>query len=503
MATASPQVSSNDQFARASVAELKEECLQERRKFRVDGIPTSPACVELFRRAFRNDQAAWSAVLETFQAQITGWKNVISAELRLAADFLDPEDVLQQSLLSFYRSAPKNPALIASDDLSHLLAYLRSCVKTALLEELRRRRHEPAQPVSLEDVPHLAHQTDWEYTFVERQTLHEYIDTLLESDEERLVFLWRFNCGAKPEEIVRQCGDRFAHVDEVYQVIQRLIRRLRKDPTLQTFYGSRAASRRKPEVAALLKIELANTPGEANQQEGIDVNNQCHFSEAILLDYVTGMASAETIAQIEGSPACLQAAQQLADELLPLLPVLYRIQCPVAATLTDYQERTLKGTAYLVVHRHVAQCPLCQEELRLLAAIDQVPLVTVPTPLRRIVEALFQPLTQLPQAVRGGVLLHYQTPQLFINLNTRAPSGQQRTWRLSGQLRTPDGQLFTGVEGILLRQLDLPEAVEQRTTLTITGTFIFAGLPPGKYSLTVLTAEEEIVIREIVVGDEP
>ena len=42
--------------------EIVRRCGQERSRYRARATPDSPWCVELFRRAFTEDEAAWSAI---------------------------------------------------------------------------------------------------------------------------------------------------------------------------------------------------------------------------------------------------------------------------------------------------------------------------------------------------------------------------------------------------------------------------------------------------------
>jgi hypothetical protein len=178
------------------------------------------------------------------------------------------------------------------------------------------------------------------------------------------------------------------------------------------------------------------------------------------------------------------------------------MSCPDAPTLVAYQERRLDAAAQLVAHRHIAECPRCQEEIALLGDIDAIPLAPTPGALRRLVEALFQPAIGQPQPARGE-LLRYETPQVILNLSVRRAPGQRRTWTLRGQARTPDGRRMHGpIEAALLSRLDALEQDEQPATIETSGSFVFRGLLAGSYRLRLLTAEEEIIIRRIVVGDD-
>jgi hypothetical protein len=100
-----------------------------------------------------------------------------------------------------------------------------------------------------------------------------------------------------------------------------------------------------------------------------------------------------------------------------------------------------------------------------------------------------------------GALLRYQAPQVLITVSTRKRQGQARSWVLRGQARTPAGQRVESVENVLLRALDDTATREYQAEIEASGSFVFRDLPPDAYELHLLTAQEEIVIRRIVVGE--
>ena len=52
----------------ADLATLIQSCRQEREAFIKSGETSSPACIELFRRAFAGEEAAWEAIFrQVFQ----------------------------------------------------------------------------------------------------------------------------------------------------------------------------------------------------------------------------------------------------------------------------------------------------------------------------------------------------------------------------------------------------------------------------------------------------
>lgn len=470
------------------INELQERCRCERQQYRNDNTAASPACLALFQTALRHSAAAQNAVCEIFAPLLKSW---VGSQRQL-----DAEEVMQQAWLQFWRYAPNTPNLLRSTELGPILLYLRQCVKTTILMALRKQKRE----VDLDAIAEVATPDHVEEQVVHQVTLQECLARLLKTEEERLIFRWRFEWEATPQEIVAHHSAHFPNIDEVYQIIQRITRRLRSDETLQALAHKVPVARRKAPLLASLYFRLSPTSDEMHQGKGEMMEQRCAVDEQQLLDYVMGIAAADRVAQIEQSPACRQAARQLAAELEPLFALLYRLTCPTETTLVAYQERRLTGTEYLVLYRHVQECPLCQAEIALLNEVDAIPLTPAPGLLRRLVEALFVSPTQLPQAVRG-TLLRYETPQVIINISTRKTIGKPRSWTLRGQLRTPEGLRYTEVEAITLQTLDL--TANRTWSADYEGdSFVFKELPPGRYTLQILTPTQELVIRTLTIGDD-
>jgi DNA-directed RNA polymerase specialized sigma24 family protein len=462
--------------------EVIARCREERSAYRSTGARTSPWCMELFRRAFVQNQDAWAALQATFEPLVRAWIG--------KQQLVEHDDILQETFLAFAHYAPNHPDLVAGDEPDRVLGFLRRCAKTALLTLLR---HYHDEDELNEQVVAAPTTDDAEI----RATIRERLGQLLETEEERRAFYLRFECGLKPQQIVALYSQQFPDLAILYDIVQRITRRLRKDSSIRGLYGLPPIVRQKPGADASLEIHIL-----AGDEDDSMPNTPCGLNEGLLLDYITGAASPDVRLTIERSPECLAAARRLARELRPLLRSLYRMSCPDAPTLVAYQERRLDAAAQLVAHRHIVACPRCQEEITLLGDIDAMPLAPTPGALRRLVEALFQPTLGQSQPARGE-LLRYETPQVLINLSVRRAPGRPRTWTLRGQVRTPDGRRMRGqIEAVLLRQLDAPDQDEQPGTIETSGSFVFRGLLAGNYRLRLLTAEEEIIIRRIVVGDE-
>jgi hypothetical protein len=505
------------------LATLLHACRQEREDFLKRGETSSPACVELFRRAFAGEEAAWDAILrQIFQPEIRRWVEAAARVRNLSAD--DVEEAIQETHLAFWRYAPKAPTLLQSGDLDPIIAYLKKCVMSAVTTVAR--RLPPLEEVALAD---LAGQEDathpdepatrpkWRLP-VERTTtetwenVQEIVDELkkiLQSDLERLIAQECLLNGTPPREFLADYADWLPgetdakKLANLNQALKRIRLRAEKSPTFQ----KQQSARRKTNGPAFLTYsEVAVT--ESGETMMAD-DAPCAFDEATLLAYVQGNAPAELCAAIERSPPCVAAARRLAAEIETLLPLLRLALCPDAETLIDYYAKQLPGAQQLVIHNHVQRCRQCQGELAMYAAIDEVPLQAASSFLQRLFDAILLLPTQMAAPVRGALpSLHYRTqirtPAIDILIFTQKQSGKARTWTMRGELRTEEGLHFTQVEKVVLRTVDPPEgeAAELTTTLDADGMFVFRRLEAGSYALQIFTDAEEILIRTLKVGDE-
>lgn len=215
-------MSSRDGLSQWSVGDVLARCQHERTAYRQERITTSPACVELFRRAFGDDQEAWAAVHAAFAPLVRAW---IGVQHRL-----EPDEVLQESFLAFARYAPRHPDLVIGNDLSRVLAFFRQCTKTALLMILRKLKTAP-DTVAVDAADQLTTHgiADLEY----RLAMYERVRQLLTTDEERLVFTCRFVYDMKPQDILAAHRETFGDMQQLNTVLQRIVRRLRQDQELR------------------------------------------------------------------------------------------------------------------------------------------------------------------------------------------------------------------------------------------------------------------------------
>ena len=201
------------------LTELFVQCQHERSAYTTVGIAASPACVELVRRAFAGDQAAWALLRQLFDPLMRAWIGV--------QRHVEPEDVLQEAWFAFARWAPTHTDLTAGDDLGRVLAFLRQCTKTALLTQLR--KHKQPAYCALDDRTGVQ---DTVTATERRLIIRERITHLLVTADEHVVFQELLVDGRKPQELFVRHPEHFATMESLRITIQRVLRRLRKDPDL-------------------------------------------------------------------------------------------------------------------------------------------------------------------------------------------------------------------------------------------------------------------------------
>ena len=477
-------------------------CQQERRQFAAHGESRSPGCAALWRLAFEPNEAAWVCVKTIFEPWLT---RLCAAALKQAPrgcglSAQDLPDLVQDVWHNLWRYVARNRAaalsLVAGDEINRVIGLLKTTTKNRVIELCRRPRgyEEPLPPDEPldgdeEKAPKLP------LGEIEPPVAAGVLDLLalvqrhIRTEQERRIAEVIFLQGMKAQDVLDLSADTFANMEEVRQVQQNLLRRLRSDPARRNFGGSASLEFR-------LDIDEVLMPEKQTQFE------PCPFAEDIMIDYINGQVDAATKAAIEGSPACRQAANALQTDLAAWRSSLREMFCPDNAELVAYQERHLTGAAYLVTHNHVQRCPYCRAEVAMLAALDTVPL-DEPTLARRLYELIFQPATLAPVPVlgEGSYRTVERTPQIELLVRTMRSAGKQGQWMVIGKLRYEGDQPVTQVEAIVLQDLEDPDAPTLSTTLDDKGGFTLKAVEAGVYRLHILMATEEIILHEFKIGE--
>ena len=133
-------------FADLSLAALAQRCREETLRFLSGQDRDDTYCFEIFKRAVvERDDRAWEAIVNQYRGIVLAYvgQHSVAAVLREADDYW-----LNRAFQRFW-SAVGPERFAAFPDLPALLKYLKLCVHSVLLDELRARR----AAVSLDEIP--------------------------------------------------------------------------------------------------------------------------------------------------------------------------------------------------------------------------------------------------------------------------------------------------------------------------------------------------------------
>lgn len=189
-------------------------------------------CFELFRRAIESSDSegrneAWGAIWERYEKTVTGW---VVKHYAFNATHEDPQPFVNEAFGKI--SLTITPDKFRSfSDLGYLLQYLKMCVHSVIMDYTRKAdytalydldeadRDKSADPLPEEQaIEHMDNQTFW-----------RLLQARLRDSKERAVMEGSFIFELKPQEICEHYRSLFSNVDEVYQVKQNVISRLRRD----------------------------------------------------------------------------------------------------------------------------------------------------------------------------------------------------------------------------------------------------------------------------------
>jgi hypothetical protein len=176
---------------------------------------------------------------------------------------------------------------------------------------------------------------------------------------------------------------------------------------------------------------------------------------------------------------------------------LYRVDCPDAQTLGDYELDMLDPVERTRVAAHAADCEECTSELGELRTFLAGP-TSVPEPVlhraRRIVATLFTPQPGLAYGgLRGAsdpTTRIYEAADVTITLGPGSTSGSLLGLVVAGDT------VPTGLEGQTVRLVN-PTGTPAATRLDDLGNFEFDRVAAGIYSLEVDLSAGVVVIEEL------
>lgn len=231
-----------------SVTQLHENCSAEIEKFRRGKKGDSVHCFELFRRAFaERDEEAWEAVHNGFHGQVERWIRKHPAHPNAEEEVQYFVNRVFEKMWSAITPEKFNRIL----NFASLLAYLKTCVASVLLDFQRKKRVTQA---NIEDQnqqdTHL--QTPKTEAVVleefENKELWRLCKKLMNSRQEQIVLFASFTLMMKPREIYQEYSEQFVDIDQVYRTKENILARLRRSPELSELIGAQTGEKRMSSV---------------------------------------------------------------------------------------------------------------------------------------------------------------------------------------------------------------------------------------------------------------
>ena len=215
-----------------SLEDLSTRCREETQRFLRAEPRDDRFCFTLFERAIaQRDHAAWEALMGQYRGIVLAYVGQHSA----ASLVRESDEYWVNRAFQRFWIALSPDRFGRFPDLAALLKYLKMCVHSVLLDEVRARR--AALVSSLEDVPDsIPAPHDAEHSVIGKlagQQLWQAIQRELQDEPERVVAYLSFARDLKPAEIFERYPTLYNGVADVYRVKRNVIERLRRSPEIR------------------------------------------------------------------------------------------------------------------------------------------------------------------------------------------------------------------------------------------------------------------------------
>jgi DNA-directed RNA polymerase specialized sigma24 family protein len=218
---------------RLSVAAVCDRCREETTRFRRREAHDDRYCFDVIRRAVvEGEQRCWEAITEIYHDHVIGWCR------RSGAAEEDLDGLALEAWERFWQSYTAEKLADAGGSTAAVLAYLKLCARSVVLDEARRRgrtaRYEPAGQDTI-GAPAEAAASRVEHADLE--AFWRLIDRHLRGDRERLLVHLAYELDLPAAAIQRRHPDLFPAVTDVYKVHRNILDRLRRSKELPGWLG--------------------------------------------------------------------------------------------------------------------------------------------------------------------------------------------------------------------------------------------------------------------------
>lgn len=187
-------------------------------------------CYELFRRCFQNrDQNAWNQIFILFEQQVTRW---VRSHLLFNNSGEEASYFVNRAFEKIWNAIP--PLRFEKfDNIKKILGYLKMCVNSAIVDHYRKEER------SRLGIEKLKEQVATEETYQESNLtegeLWQLILELMKNNNECVILYASFILGLKPKEILVEYSKKFENINEIYQIKENILSRLRRSQELREF----------------------------------------------------------------------------------------------------------------------------------------------------------------------------------------------------------------------------------------------------------------------------
>jgi hypothetical protein len=223
-----------------------------------------------------------------------------------------------------------------------------------------------------------------------------------------------------------------------------------------------------------------------------------------LMACADGEASPAIVDHVQQCAACAEEVASYTQAQRRLRHTFYRMNCPSAAALGDYDRGLVSAAERVAIASHVVGCPRCTEDLHTLRMfLASTPDRPEPRPsilngLRRILATPLIPL-QPSYDLRGGrhsTTRSYLGGTLTIEIS-QAPELRRGRFAVTGLVWQADNPEYD-LAGTA--QLTAPDGTIEDTPIDASGSFSFEYIGEGAYELLLRLPREIVVVEDLRVG---
>ncbi len=209
------------------IDELSRLCRDETARYLRGEASNDRYCFELFRRAIvERDNAAWSAIYAQYTAIVRVWLHAR----------MDDEEGVAAAFERFWRALDA-AKFTGFGSLAAVLAYLKMCVHTAVVDRARTQRAAEAN-LTLDAARIVPAVDDVEATVagnLDGATFWAMVRAALDDERERRVLYLSYAKDLTPREIHARHGADFPRIEEIYRLKRNALDRLRRSPALRAY----------------------------------------------------------------------------------------------------------------------------------------------------------------------------------------------------------------------------------------------------------------------------